>query len=85
MEEQYIYNCTRGDKFYYKDEAKTIFHRLDGPAIEWADGSKEWDVNGKRHREDGPAIEWANGDRSWYVNGVYIMTVDKEGTVVDRM
>ena len=24
-------------------------HRTDGPAIEYADGSKEWYLNGKRH------------------------------------
>jgi hypothetical protein len=47
-------------------------HRTDGPAIECANGSKSWYLNGKRHRTDGPAIEWANGDtteRSWYLNG----------------
>jgi len=45
-------------------------HREDGPAIEWADGTKSWWINGRRHREDGPAIEHAkNGDKEWYING----------------
>ncbi len=44
-------------------------HREDGPAIEYADGDKEWFLNGKLHREDGPAIEGANGNKSWYLNG----------------
>ena len=44
-------------------------HRLDGPAIEWADGSKSWWINGKRHRENGPAIEYADGSKLWYING----------------
>ena len=44
-------------------------HREDGPAIEFADGSKEWYLNGKRHREDGPAIENADGYKHWYLNG----------------
>jgi len=35
----------------------------------WADGDKEWWLNGKRHREDGPAMEWADGSKSWYLNG----------------
>ena len=48
---------------------KDQFHRLDGPAIERADGRKEWWVDGKLHRLDGPAIEYANGYKSWYVNG----------------
>ena len=43
-------------------------HRIDGPAIEHANGSKEWWVNGYRHRIDGPAIEHANGSKEWWVN-----------------
>jgi len=68
MKEQYIYIDEDGDKFYYKDKEMTIFHREDGPAIEYADGGKCWYTNGKRHREDGPAIEYADGDKSWYLN-----------------
>lgn len=44
-------------------------HRLDGPAIELADGIKEWFKDGKRHRLDGPAIERADGTKEWYKNG----------------
>jgi len=46
-----------------------VLHRVDGPAIERANGDKCWFLGGKRHRVDGPAIERANGDREWYVNG----------------
>lgn len=46
----------------------SFFHRLDGPAVEYPSGTKEWYVDGLRHREDGPAIECANS-RHWYVNG----------------
>ena len=35
----------------------------------YADGDKEWYINGKRHREDGPAIEYADGSKSWYKEG----------------
>jgi hypothetical protein len=52
---------------WYNDKDQP--HRLDGPAIEYVNGSKEWYVDGKRHRLDGPAIEWANGDKSWWVDG----------------
>jgi len=45
-------------------------HRVDGPACEYADGSKIWRLNGKLHREDGPAIENSNGTKWWYLNGV---------------
>lgn len=40
---------------WYKDANCTIRHRVNGPAVEWPDGDKEWWVNGLRHREDGPA------------------------------
>jgi len=44
-------------------------HRIDGPAIECANGDKYWFLNGLHHREDGPALEWANGHKEWYLNG----------------
>lgn len=34
-----------------------FLHRVNGPAVEFINGTKEWWVNGKLHREDGPAIE----------------------------
>ena len=43
-------------------------HREDGPACEYANGTKCWYINGKHHREDGPAIEYADGDKVWYIN-----------------
>jgi len=69
MTPQYIEINQLGSKLYYKDKAMKIFHREDGPAVEWWDGSKEWYLNGKLHREDGPAVEWWDGDKSWYLNG----------------
>ena len=44
-------------------------HRLDGPAIESADGTKEWYQKGQRHRLDGPAIEYADGTKEWWIEG----------------
>ena len=44
-------------------------HREDGPAVEYADGGKEWYVNGQIHREDGPAAEYTKGNKYWYING----------------
>ena len=69
MQEQYIHIDQDGNKRYYKDKAMTILHRLDGPAAEYANGSKAWYINGKLHREDGPAAEFASGDKYWYING----------------
>ena len=44
-------------------------HREDGPALECADGTKQWWRNGKLHREDCPAVERADGTNQWYLNG----------------
>ena len=68
QEEQYIRIDKYGNKLYYKDREMTIAHRLDGPAVEGADGSKEWCVDGKLHRLDGPALEYAHGGKAWWVD-----------------
>ncbi len=46
-------------------------HREDGPAEEYANGSKFWYRNGGLHREDGPAVELDGGYKSWVKNGEY--------------
>ena len=70
MKEQFIHIDEDGNKFYYSDKSMAVRlrHREDGPAIEWADGSKAWFINGERHREDGPAIEDADGFKAWYID-----------------
>jgi hypothetical protein len=45
MNEQYIKIDEDGSKYYYSDAAMTIYHRLDGPAIEYADGAKSWYID----------------------------------------
>jgi hypothetical protein len=55
-----------GTKIYYLND---LYHREDGPAIEWGDGNKEWYCHGELHRTDGPAIEWRDGDKCWYYHG----------------
>ena len=57
-----------GDKYWRNKEGE--LHRIDGPAIEYGDGTKEWHKNGKLHRIDGPAVEYSNGIKHWYQNGV---------------
>ena len=56
-----------GTKFYYNEQDR--LHREDGPAVEFANGSKWWYINGKCHREDGPAMEEADGTKEWWING----------------
>jgi len=47
--------------------SKGLYHRLDGPAIEYLNGDKSWYKEGRRHRENGPAIEYPNGTKYWYI------------------
>jgi hypothetical protein len=44
------------------------YHRLDGPAIEWANGSAFWYINGKRHRLAGPAVKYFGRYEEWFIN-----------------
>lgn len=46
------------------------YHRDDGPAIIYADGTKIWRVNGMFHRLDGPTWERADGTKHWFINGI---------------
>jgi hypothetical protein len=85
MQEQYIETNRHGTKKYYKDKAKTILHREDGPAVEWADGEKAWYVNSKQHRIDGPAREYPNGRKDWWIDDIFIMTLDSKGEMLNRM
>lgn len=43
-------------------------HRDNGPAEEYADGTKEWYQNGILHRDNGPARENSNGTY-WFKHG----------------
>jgi hypothetical protein len=64
------------NKYYYKDGTTSIYkyrdkilHRIDGPARECSDGSKEWWVDGKLHKVDGPAVEFTHAGKHWYIDG----------------
>ena len=43
-----------GTRIYYNNAGE--LHRDEGPAVEYANGRKEWWQNGQLHRTDGPAI-----------------------------
>jgi len=58
MQSETVRVDTNGDRFHYQDYK---LHRTDGPACEYASGTKKWLVAGRRHRTDGPAIEYPDG------------------------
>jgi hypothetical protein len=67
-DESYLETDRYGTKFW--KNKKRLLHRLDGPAIEWPNGYKEWCKNGVLHRLDGTAIEWRDGCKDWWKNGI---------------
>ena len=40
------FSTGNGTKFWYQDAMK---HRIDGPAVEWENGDKEWWLYGTRY------------------------------------
>jgi len=59
----------RGTVRYFKKGTDQL-HRLDGPAIEFANGTKSWYQNGELHRLVGPAVEYASGVNEWHIDDV---------------
>ena len=53
---------------WYNNSTEKKLHRVDGPAIECANGYKAWYLNGQCHRVDGPAVEYYDGAKHWYLN-----------------
>lgn len=56
-----------GNKTWTKNGSR---HRVDGPAIEYANGSWIWMRQGLCHRLDGPAVRYVNGEEFWYIDGI---------------
>lgn len=78
MEQSKFYIDNSGDRYWYlPSKGKDYWHRINGPAIEVAYGSKYWYVDDKLHRLDGPAIEYLSGIKEWWVDGKYIIDTDE--------
>ena len=67
---RYTVEVTTNAVCWFK-EGTNILHREDGPAIEYANGIKNWYKEGKLHRLDGPASEQPNGSKTWYIEGKF--------------
>ena len=68
VKKYYVTVDEAGTICWYKDAKCKTPHRENGPAIERADGHKEWWQNGQRHRIDGPAVVYADGSKVWCIN-----------------
>ena len=75
MSEQAVFDALKyrvevdafGTREFYNSDGQ--LHRTNGPAIEYANGTKYWYQNGVCHRTDGPAVEWDSGGKSWFIDG----------------
>ena len=81
----------------WRDFDSKKLHRIDGPAVEYANGVKEYwvdgrlhRIDGRLHRIDGPAFEYTNGVKEYWVDGIELTedqfltrTTLKELTVAD--
>jgi hypothetical protein len=63
----YIDKCSC--KSWYKDD---LYHRLNGPAIEYNKRFQRIYPNGQR------LVEWCDGFKDWYFNGKYICSSTQE-------
>jgi hypothetical protein len=79
---KYIVEIDESGNRFWKNPKTEKLHREDGPAIEYADGTKYWFLNGQRHREDGPAVEYADGSKVWYLNGQWHR---EDGPAIERI
>ena len=69
VKKYYVTVNEEGTTRWYKDAKCKVLHRENGPAVEYAGGTKEWCQNGQLHRTDGPAVEYTDGSKLWYQNG----------------
>ena len=49
-----------------------LWHRDNGPAAIYPDGTRAWYQHGKLHRDDGPAAIFSDGTQEWYWLGKWI-------------
>jgi len=65
----YVVVDDAGTTRWFKDAKCKVYHRENGPAIEYYNGDDVWYQDGLLHRIDGPAIERAGGHKEWWQNG----------------
>jgi len=64
-----VLQSDKGSRFFLNKSGQ--YHRLDGPAIEWNFGAKEFFKNGIRHRIGGAAYEYKDEKQYWFEGKQY--------------
>jgi hypothetical protein len=61
--------CKDDQCWTWRDEHGRL-HRVDGPAVIYPDGDRDWFLHGERHRVDGPAvIRRDSRHHEWFLHG----------------
>jgi len=72
-----------GTKVWYDNKHyNRHYHREDGPAQIFANGTEAWWSHGHLHRLDGPAYIGNDGSQEWWVNGLLHRTTGPARTSV---
>ncbi len=50
------------------EDSDGLYHREDGPAIIYPNGTERWFYHGQYHRTDGPAITTEDGTIAWFLH-----------------
>ncbi len=56
-------------KYKYYNNRKE-HNRVEGPSLEYCDGSITWFKNNKIHKENGYAVEYGNGEKYYWVERI---------------
>jgi len=60
-------------------------HNVDGPAVIYTNGNKEWRVNGKLHRIYGPAVTLVDGREFYVINNVEMPKQEHQWLMLKRI
>ena len=63
-----IFKEPNGNIFYLENGE---YHRVNGPAMVFKNGTEKWLFHGKYHKSDGYAISYANGIKALFYYGNY--------------
>lgn len=69
-----------GTRLWY-DQRRLLHRGMEMPAVVYADGTREWWVDGLRHRDGGPAVVDADGSKEWWRNGRLHRDGDKPAAI----
>lgn len=84
MTRQWTTNNNVATYYYIAHDGICSLHNEAGPAVIYANGDKEWWINGMRHRENGPAIDRPN-HQSYFLLGHEISEGEYKSSSIKKL